>query len=127
MILGFKRKDILLIIVVLVVTLGFYLGQEYLGRTKGDQVVVMVDGEVFGSYDLNKNQTVSINNGSNILKIQDKKAKITQADCPDKLCVHQKSISKTNESIICLPNKVVVKIAASEGSKDSGDVDTVAR
>lgn len=127
MILGFKKKDILLIIVVLVVALGFYLGQEYLGRTKGDQVVVMVDGEVFGTYDLNKNQTVSINNGSNILKIQDKKAKITQADCPDKLCVHQKSISKTNESIICLPNKVVVKIAASEGSKDSRDVDTVAR
>ena len=37
-----------------------------------------------------------------------------EADCPDLLCVHQKAISKEGESIICLPNKVVVTIRGGE-------------
>ncbi len=132
MILGLKKKDFLLIIVVLVVALGFYLFQEWGRKSSDNQVVVMVNGEIFGTYDLDDDQTVSINNGSNILKIEDQKAKMSQADCPDKLCVHQRAISKTNESIICLPNKVVVKITAQDQTKDSKDkdsedIDTVAR
>ena len=47
---------------------------------------------------------------TNLLVIKDGKADVTEADCPDKLCVHQKAISKTNETIVCLPNKVVVQV-----------------
>jgi hypothetical protein len=32
------------------------------------------------------------------------------ADCPDKLCEKQGKISKNGQSIICLPNKIVIKI-----------------
>ena len=39
---------------------------------------------------------------------------MTDADCPDQLCVHQKAASKNHESIICLPNKVVVEVDGSE-------------
>lgn len=127
MILGFKKKDLLLIITVLIIALAFYFCQEFTGENSDNQVVVMVDGETYGTYDLNEDQTISINHGSNILKIQDKEAKIIEADCPDKLCVHQSPISKSNQSIICLPNKLVVKIVAGHGNEDSEDVDTVAR
>lgn len=127
MILGFKKKDLLLIITVLIIALAFYFCQEFTGENSDNQVVVMVDGETYGTYDLNEDQTISINHGSNILKIQDKEAKIIEADCPDKLCVHQSPISKSSQSIICLPNKLVVKIVAGHGNEDSEDVDTVAR
>ena len=40
-----------------------------------------------------------------------------EADCPDQLCVHQKKISMNHESIICLPNRVVVEIESSENSE----------
>ena len=33
------------------------------------------------------------------------------ADCEDQLCVHQKEITLENESIICLPNKVIVEVS----------------
>ena len=43
-----------------------------------------------------------------------------EADCPDKLCVHQKAIERTNETIVCLPHKVVVEIQdAKEADFDS--------
>ncbi len=130
MIHGLKKKDILLMIMVLFVAFAFYFYQEYSEKSAGNQVVVTVNGEEVGTYDLSEDQTISINHGSNILKIQDKKAQITEADCPDGLCVHQNPISRTNESIICLPNKVVVKIVAGDGAEDTDnpeDVDTVVR
>ena len=49
--------------------------------------------------------------------IKNGKAKMTDADCPDQLCVHQKAASKNHESIICLPNKVVVEVDGSEESE----------
>lgn len=61
-------------------------------------------------------QTIEINGGTNILQIKEGKADMTEADCPDKLCVHQKAVSKNGESIICLPNKVVIEVKSSEQS-----------
>jgi hypothetical protein len=46
--------------------------------------------------------------------IENNTARIKEADCPDELCVHQKEISKTGESIICLPHKLVIRISGGE-------------
>ena len=82
-----------------------------------DTVTVKVDGKVTGTYPLAKDQKIRINGGTNILTIKNGKAKMTDADCPDQLCVHQKAASKNHESIICLPNKVVVEVDGSEESE----------
>ena len=74
---------------------------------------VTIDGEVFGSWPLSEDRTVEIGDG-NRLVIEDGKADMVWADCPDKLCVNQKAISREGESIICLPNKVVVSIVGGE-------------
>ena len=37
-------------------------------------------------------------------------AYMKEADCPDKLCVHMKKISQVNETIVCLPNQVILTI-----------------
>ena len=55
--------------------------------------------------------------GTNTLVIKNNRSKMKEADCPDQLCVNQKAISKNNESIICLPNKVVVEVESSENSE----------
>ena len=68
-------------------------------------------------YSLGEDQEISINGGTNTLVIKNNRAKMKEADCPDQLCVNQKAISKNNESIICLPNKVVVEVESSENSE----------
>ena len=114
---GLKKKDLILIILIIGVACGFYLFHEFTGKTDAGRVTVKVDGKVTGSYSLDNDQEIEINNGSNILTIKDGKAKMTEADCPDKLCVHQRAISKYHESIICLPNKVVVEVTVGGDSE----------
>lgn len=93
---------------------------------KGEYVLVTVDGNVFGKYSLVQNQEIDIINDdgkvTNHLVIRDGKADMTKADCPDGLCVNQKAISLDKETIVCLPNKVVVEIVSSNES----DIDAVA-
>ena len=107
-----RRRDLWLIFGLLVCS-GIALFLVLFFRTPGGQVVVEVDGAVYGRYDLHKDATVRIEteDGSyNLLQIADGCACVTQANCPDKLCVHQPKISQTGENIVCLPHRVVVFI-----------------
>ena len=60
----------------------------------------------------------SENGGYNILVIKDGKADVTEASCPDKICVNQHAVSKTGEAITCLPNKTVIEIVGGEQEVD---------
>ena len=82
-------------------------------------VFVTVKGGDFGSYRLSEDQTVDID-GKNTLVIRDGTARMEEADCPDQICVHHREISRNGESIICLPNQVVVSVKSSEESELDG-------
>lgn len=119
------RRDLILIGVLLAAAFLIWLIITRMQPAAGASAVVTVDGDVYGTYPLSQNQEIPIMKGekrTNLLVIKDGKADITEADCPDRLCVHQKPISMTNETIVCLPNKVVVSI---EGSTESG-IDSIA-
>ena len=93
-------------------------------RKTGDQAVVSitVDGVLYGTYSLDKDRTVEIND-TNRLVISDGSARMEWADCPDQVCVNHREVSRDGESIICLPNQVVVSIESMEES----DVDGIAQ
>lgn len=114
-----KKNDIVLICLIALAAFGV-IGYHFLHKTEGARVLITVGGKKYGSYDLSKDQTIDIH-GTNTLKIKAGKAFMTEATCPDKLCVQHKPISKDGESIICLPNRVVVTI---EGGKER-DLDAV--
>lgn len=83
-------------------------------------IIVERNGEPIGRYSLNSEQRLVFADESgrrNVLVIQNGKAFMEEADCPDKLCVNQKAVSKNHESIICLPNKVIVEVDSSENSE----------
>ena len=107
------RNDILLIVgILLFVLLASVL--SFLLQKAGDSVTVTVNGAFFGEYLLNEDQTVEITVGDrhNRLVIENGEARISNASCPDGICVAHRPIRHDGESIICLPNKVVVEIHA---------------
>lgn len=118
------KKDILIILLLILISLGIYLFNSKFSE-KGNEAEVMVDGKLFGRYTLDENGKYEIYNGDsyNILVIKDGTAKISEASCKNQICVNHKAISKNNESIICIPNKIVVKII----SENDDNIDDVAR
>ena len=116
----FLRNDLLLIGAILLVCA---IGAVYLFcfRERGDTVTVTVDGKLYGTYALSQDICEDIatdgREGSNRLIIQNGKAYIETASCPDGICVSHRPIGSDGESIICLPNKVVISVS-SENTPD---------
>ena len=46
------------------------------------------------------------------MEIKDGKVSVTEASCPDKVCVNHGSTDQTADPIVCLPNKLVVRVLA---------------
>ena len=118
-----KKRDIILILV-----LFFLAGVSYfliaISSHTGNRVIVTVDKKVVIDEPLSENQelTIPLTNGENTIAIKDGQVTMKEADCPDQICVRHKAISKSGESIVCLPHKVVVEIS----SEEEQDVDIVA-
>ena len=122
----FGKNDILLIGGLLVFAFALLLFAQIFQRKSGAYAEVTVNGAVYGTYALDEDQTVFIKqNGTvtNTLTIKGGKADMTDADCPDHLCMKQPAIGSTGGFIVCLPNKVVVKIV---GAGKNSDMDSIA-
>lgn len=112
-----KKNDIILVFAVGIIAVVIFFIYEFVGGKDAGSVTVKVNGQVEGVYRLSEDQRIEINGGTNILLIENGEALMIEANCPDKLCVKQKAISKNSENIICLPNKVVVEVDGSEESE----------
>ncbi len=114
------KKDIIVIFSILLIALVAFLIFEF-NKKKGDYIEIIVNGETVDKYDLKIDKEIYISyqdNQYNILKIKDHKAYIIEASCPDKLCCKQHPISKSNETITCLPNKVVIRVVSRKNDID---------
>lgn len=96
------------------------------GSIAGEKVVVTVDGQEYGTYSLYENQEVDIeqNGHHNHITINNGTVSMTFSDCKNQICVNDGKISKTKDSIVCLPNKVLVEITGGN-SGEGGDADVI--
>ena len=109
------KNDIIVIAVILAVAAASWSGMRAWQRenAKAPTAVVTVDGAEFGRFLLREDVTekIELPDGSyNILEIKNGKARVTEASCPDGICVNHRAVSRQGETIVCLPNKVVVEI-----------------
>lgn len=117
-----KKADIVLAVIIAVVGV---IASIYITvnekPVKDGQVVIYVNHEKYGSYPLNEDREIEIKKDGHINKITIKEgnAQMTFADCHNQDCVKQGKISDGSESIICLPNKVVVEIKSKERKYDA--------
>ncbi len=118
-----KKNDFILMGILLFTSILLFLGYHFYFRQSGDSVVVSVDNQTYAVLPLSKNTKLSIpgkDGGENTLQIKNKTARIIHADCPDKLCVHQKGIHKQGETLVCLPHKVIITVISRESNHLDG-------
>ena len=119
-----RKKDFILIFVVSLIIAGAF-GVNYFVNTKNvDSIEIYMDNKLYKTYDINDKEEIKIKSkeGYNIVKIHDKGVEIIEASCPYKVCIHQGFITKSSESIVCLPNKVHIKITTEDNHESEEDV-----
>lgn len=106
-----------IVLLALVIGVAFLLPKQ----NNCDAVVqIYQNGQLVQEVPLQEDKTVTLTGTyENIIQICDGKVSIVDSDCPGEDCVHTGWISTPGTSIICLPNRVEVRIAG------QGDVDLI--
>lgn len=115
-----KINDLYIIAAVVALAAALWLGQRFFLSAEGNRILVTENGEMEGTYSLSEDRVLEFtdkNGGKNVLTIKEGKAWMSDADCPDKLCMKQNTITKTGESIICLPHKLVIEVQGDEAAE----------
>ena len=119
------RNDLILIVSVLLLS-AIALIYLFAFRKNGNTVRVTVDGKEYGTYLLSENVTHEIVTGENkenfnTFVISDGKVYMKEASCPDGICVSHRPVFRNGQSIVCLPNRVVVTVI-DKSDADSPDI-----
>ena len=119
-----KKKDVVLAIAVLVLAGVVSIFFRFSQKEESEYVRIAIDGKEYGSYLIGENRIIEIRNdyGENKIVIENQEVFMEYADCPDQYCVKHKAISKTNETIVCLPHKLVVELY---GEKKEAEFDSM--
>ena len=142
-----RKADIILLIVLLALGLAasVVLARTGAGSPSDAKVVIKSGGEIFGRYPLSEDAEIDvpapsgIKYGSpksshlsgkddsthytyyNIVTIKGGSVTVSSASCKNQVCVKHGSISKSGESIVCLPNRLIVTIE----DKSGGEYDSI--
>ena len=117
------RGDLKLILALLLIGLLLTLLAHGV-RREGRQAAVRVNGQIVARLPLDQERRYEVETDgavTNILVIEDGAVRMIEADCPDHLCVRRGAIRYAGDSIVCLPNRVVIEISG----EDALDLDAV--
>ena len=117
MALTMNKQDLKLIIIILVIAVLTIL---IINTTKkeADTVLVYYEDKLIKTIDLNKDGEYTVDGflGDVVIEVKDKKVRVKKENSPRNICSKEGYISDNTKPLICLPNKIIIKIA----SKDNG-------
>lgn len=127
-----KKKDIILGIGIIAVALLMLLVLQINRGEEGNRIQVILDGKIYGTYSLEKDQVIEIEEGSfyNKIRVEDGKAYMEETNCPDGYCEEQGKISRHTQTIVCLPHKLVVEVLEADNDTKANEEeipDTIAK
>lgn len=110
-----KGDKVLIVFVILLAMVSTLFIRRQAFSSTGKYISVQVNGKeikkiIFDRKIIGNTIPVQTEYGYNLIEIGDEKVRVIEADCPDKIDVKQGYISRIGETIVCLPNKMVVEI-----------------
>ena len=93
--------------------------------TEGNVAVVSVDGKVIREIDLSRvakeySFTVETGDGGvNVINVRPGSICVSDANCPDRICVMQGWLSDSPMPIVCAPHKLTIEIKGAEQMADA--------
>lgn len=121
-----KRGDMIVVGLVLIVgAIGLFMIFFQPAAPPGAEIIIQVDGvdqHNFPLYQEGRNQQIIVNGpvGTTTIIMDEDRVRVTDSDCPDKICINMGWINRSGVPIACLPNRVIVSI---KGDTENGDID----
>ena len=117
-----NKYDIILILTIICISI-IFITLNKLNSKQGTNALVYYDNKLIKTIDLSIDKTYNIKgyNGNVVIVVKDNKIKVKEEKSPLHLCSKQGYISKSYETIVCLPNKIVIEIDTKK------DIDTVVK
>ena len=119
-----SSKTTILIVAAAVIFLAGIIGSLFvLLSPKRSVVTIKQDGKTLMTLRLSEEEdrtfVLPYGDSSNTIEICDGKIRVSEAECPDQVCVHTGWLSSSAIPIVCLPNHLVISFADSEGEVDA--------
>ncbi len=117
-----NKFDIILIISIICISSIFIIINKNNSK-QGTNALVYYDNKLIKTIDLSVDKIYNVKgyNGNVKIIVKDNKIKVDKENSPHHLCSKQGYISKSYETIVCLPNKIVIEIDSKK------DIDTVVK
>lgn len=119
-----KNAKILLILLLgaAVLSAGFILVQRK--EPSSPVARVTLDGELIREIPLDEVEesytfTVDTDQGTNTILVEPGRIRVSEADCPDQVCVNQGFISDGTVPVVCLPHKLMIEIVGGGSEFDA--------
>ena len=117
--LRFRKGDWLAIAVVAALAVAVLLCFLPGGKEPAAQAEIYLDGELYRTLSLEENTVFQVADAyTNEITVKDGTIAFTASNCPGQDCVHSGSIRSTGRSLVCLPNKVEIRVVAGESDVD---------
>lgn len=115
------KNDVKLIISTILIIILLYLVLNLFTMNKATHALVYYDNELIKTIDLNinKNYNVKGYNGEVLIEVKDNKIRVEKETSPLHICSIQGFVDKSNQVLVCLPNKIVIKIIGNDKKIDT--------
>ena len=112
------KHDLILLSVFVLIAVILILIMKGSDKTKGDYVLITLDGKEYTRVSLLEDTVLNIasDKGSNTVVVSDKEVYVESANCPDQICVEHAHIMYKDETIVCLPHRLIITIISEEES-----------
>ena len=117
----FHKRDVWLFAAILVPALAVYAALAVWPAQNGAYGRISADGAVVLTVDLSEDAAFGLPQNPRVrFAVRGGAVAFTESDCPDKICVRSGFLSRPGQMAACLPNRVSLVVAGTDGA-DSAD------
>ena len=109
-----RKGDLLIFVVLIIIGFFTFCNNFFRDEITGNLAILEIDGEIVEKFNLEtdlETYRVETEYGYNVLEFADGSVSVVEADCPDQICVHFGWIKTVGQTIVCLPHKLIIRIA----------------
>ncbi|MDR1043272.1 MAG: NusG domain II-containing protein [Clostridiales Family XIII bacterium] len=124
-----KKLDIIITVIVLAIGAAGYLIYSHAegGADNRAEAEIYIGDELIDTVSLDEDREFEVSRDGtyNLVEVSGGKIRVAEADCPDKTCVHTGAKGRAGDLIVCLPNRLQIKIKGGSEDEPENGVDAI--